>query len=92
MWGASLRGYLCSFGEWDVNRFWYALFAGIKVPLLFWVTFSLCVPVNTPVTLSPREHTAYQWLPYLAAADQCFSPSNAEAILLLPHVMSRLAA
>lgn len=54
--------------------------------------FSLCVPVNTPVTLSPREHTAYQWLPYLAAADQCFSPSNAEAILLLPHVMSRLAA
>lgn len=34
-----------SFGEWDVNRFWYALFAGIKVPLLFWVTFSLCVPV-----------------------------------------------
>lgn len=34
-----------SFGEWDANRFWYALFAGIKVPLLFWVTFSLCVPV-----------------------------------------------
>lgn len=54
--------------------------------------FSLCVPVKTSVTLSPREHTAYQWLPYLAAADQCFSPSNAEAILLLPHVMSRLAA
>lgn len=34
-----------SFGEWDSNRFWYALFAGLKVPLLFWVTFVLCVPV-----------------------------------------------
>ena len=34
-----------SFGDWDSNRFWYAFFAGLKVPLLFWVTFSLCVPV-----------------------------------------------
>lgn len=34
-----------SYGEWDANRFWYAFYAGIKVPLLFWVTFSLCVPV-----------------------------------------------
>jgi dATP pyrophosphohydrolase len=47
--------------------------------------FTLCVPRDTPVTLSPREHTAYQWLPYLAAADLCFSPSNAEAILMLPR-------
>lgn len=47
--------------------------------------FSLCVPRVTPVKLSPREHTAHQWLPYLQAADQCFSPSNAEAILMLPR-------
>ena len=47
--------------------------------------FSLCVPPGTPVRLSPREHTAWQWLPLLAAADQCFSPSNAEAVLLLPQ-------
>jgi dihydroneopterin triphosphate diphosphatase len=47
--------------------------------------FSLCVPRQSVITLSPREHTAYQWLPYLQAADQCFSPSNAEAILLLPR-------
>ena len=45
--------------------------------------FSLCVPVNTVVTISPREHTACRWLPWLAAADACFSPSNAEAILML---------
>lgn len=46
--------------------------------------FGLCVPKGTPVVLSPREHMAYQWLPWQAAADRCFSPSNAEAILNLP--------
>lgn len=50
--------------------------------------FSLCVPRSTSITLSPREHTAYQWLPWLEAADQCFSASNAEAVLQLPHVMA----
>lgn len=46
--------------------------------------FSLCVPPGTAVTLSPREHSAWQWLPYREAADRCFSPSNAEAVLMLP--------
>jgi dATP pyrophosphohydrolase len=47
--------------------------------------FGLQVPQGTPVTLNPREHTAWQWLPYRDAALQCFSPSNAEAILTLPR-------
>lgn len=47
--------------------------------------FGLCVPAALPVTLNPREHTHWQWLPWLEAADTCFSPSNAEAILLLPQ-------
>jgi dihydroneopterin triphosphate diphosphatase len=47
--------------------------------------FGLCVPHGTPVTLNPREHTGHRWLPWRAAADACFSPSNAEAILLLPQ-------
>jgi len=47
--------------------------------------FGLLVPEGIPVTLAPREHTRYQWLPYRAAADLCFSPSNAEAILQLPQ-------
>jgi dihydroneopterin triphosphate diphosphatase len=51
--------------------------------------FSLCVPAGAPVRLSPREHTAHQWLPHLEAADRCFSPSNAEAILLLPQFLTR---
>ncbi|WP_394792493.1 dihydroneopterin triphosphate diphosphatase [Rhodoferax sp.] len=50
--------------------------------------FGLQVPPGTPVRLSPREHTAYQWLPYHAAAQACFSPSNAEAILMLPRFLT----
>jgi dihydroneopterin triphosphate diphosphatase len=51
--------------------------------------FGLQVPVGTPITLSPREHVAYQWLPYHAAADKCFSSSNAEAVLMLPRFMQK---
>lgn len=47
--------------------------------------FGLLVPRGTPIKLSPREHTAYQWLPHQQAAQQCFSPSNAEACLMLPR-------
>jgi len=46
--------------------------------------FGLQVPAGMPITLSPREHVNYVWLPYREAADRCFSPSNAEAILQLP--------
>jgi dATP pyrophosphohydrolase len=51
--------------------------------------FGLQVPAGTAVTLCPREHTHYQWLPYAQAADQCFSPSNAEACLMLQHLAGR---
>ncbi len=51
--------------------------------------FGLRVPAATPVTLNPREHTGYRWLPWREAADACFSPSNAEAILLLPQFAGR---
>lgn len=47
--------------------------------------FGLLVPRMTPITLAPREHLQCKWLPYREAADACFSPSNAEAILQLPH-------
>ena len=47
--------------------------------------FALEVPAGTPVTLAPREHVACAWLPWREAADRCFSPSNAEAILHLPR-------
>lgn len=47
--------------------------------------FSVQVPRDTVITLSPREHLNHMWLPYLEAADKCFSSSNAEAILQLPR-------
>lgn len=46
--------------------------------------FGLQVPAGTPVRLAPREHLQWLWLPWREAADRCFSPSNAEAILQLP--------
>ena len=45
--------------------------------------FSLLVPDSAQVQLAPREHVAYQWLPFTEAAKKCFSPSNGEAILKL---------
>jgi dATP pyrophosphohydrolase len=53
--------------------------------------FGLLVPRDIPIALSPREHVQYQWLPYREAADQCFSPSNAEAILQLPKYIERIS-
>jgi len=49
--------------------------------------FGLLVPRTIPVTLAPREHVAHVWMPYREAADKCFSPSNAEAILQLPKYL-----
>jgi dATP pyrophosphohydrolase len=49
--------------------------------------FGLVVPPDTPVRLAPREHLSHAWLPWREAADRCFSPSNAEAILQLPRRM-----
>ncbi len=54
--------------------------------------FGLCVPPLTPVVLNPREHVAFEWLPWLEAADRCFSPSNAEAVLMLSRFAGRVAA
>lgn len=49
--------------------------------------FGLLVPRDIPITLAPREHVDYIWLPYREAADKCFSPSNAEAVLQLPKYL-----
>ena len=47
--------------------------------------FGLCLPEPVAPRLNPREHTHWRWLPWREAAEACFSPSNAEAILLLPQ-------
>jgi dATP pyrophosphohydrolase len=51
--------------------------------------FGLRVPAPLAVTLAPREHLRYAWLPWRAAADKVFSWSNAEAIRELPERIAR---
>ena len=48
--------------------------------------FSLQVPRSVSVKLAPREHLQYRWLGWQAAADACFSPTNAAAIRRLPEL------
>ena len=47
--------------------------------------FALQVPTPVSVTLDPREHRAYVWLPWEDAAAKCFSWSNRDAIRMLPE-------
>ncbi len=90
---------LASFADWQLSNT-YEIYPAWRHRYAPGVThntehvFSLCVPEGTPVRLSPREHRAFQWLDRLAAVDACFSPSNAEALLLLPRLgrPSRLSA
>jgi dATP pyrophosphohydrolase len=51
--------------------------------------FGLQVPHAVPVTLNPREHLQYRWLPWEDAAALCFSSSNRAAILTLPARIER---
>ena len=53
--------------------------------------FGLTVPPGTPVVLSPREHLQHSWLPWREAAERCFSPSNAAAVLRLPQFVGGAA-
>ena len=50
--------------------------------------FGLRLAAVVDVRLDPREHLRHVWLPWREAADRCFSPSNAEAILMLPRFAS----
>ena len=65
--------------EYEIYPYWRFRYApGVTKNTEHW--FALRVPDDTAITLSPREHVAYEWLPFEAAAQKCFSPSNGEAI------------
>lgn len=49
--------------------------------------FRLAAPRD--VKPDPREHTRWLWLPWQAAADKVFSPSNAAALRDLPRRAAR---
>lgn len=42
--------------------------------------FSVCVPEDSIIRLSPREHRAHLWLDWSEAAERCFSWTNVLAI------------
>jgi dATP pyrophosphohydrolase len=68
--------------EYEIYPQWRHRYApGVTRNTEHW--FSLLVPDNTPIKLAPREHVAYQWLPFRDAASKCFSRSNGDAILQL---------
>ena len=85
--GAALQGHL---RDWQLENV-YAIYPRWLHRYAPGVThntehlFGLCVPPGTPVHLNPAEHDDWRWLPWREAADACFSPSNAEAILMLPR-------
>jgi dATP pyrophosphohydrolase len=65
--------------EYEIYPQWRHRYAsGVTRNTEHW--FSLLVPDDIQVQLAPREHVAYQWLPFADAASKCFSPSNGEAI------------
>ncbi|MGH8677737.1 MAG: dihydroneopterin triphosphate diphosphatase [Burkholderiales bacterium] len=51
--------------------------------------FSLLLREPMDVTLAPREHLRYEWLPYDRAAEKVFSWTNAAALRALPDHMIR---
>ena len=54
--------------------------------------FSVELPAPQGVDLAAQEHTAYQWLPWRDALEQCFSWSNRDAIRMLPERRARSAS
>jgi dATP pyrophosphohydrolase len=70
--------------EYEIYPVWRHRYAqGVTHNVEHW--FGLEVPHRMDVTLAPREHTAYVWLPYAQAAARCFSWSNRDAIAQLPR-------
>lgn len=87
--GIDARGAGCRLCDWGMENHYpiypqwrhrYAPQVGLNTERVF----GLEVPSYVQVTLNPREHTAFAWHPWREAADRCYAPSNAEAILHLP--------
>jgi dATP pyrophosphohydrolase len=92
--GIDARGEGCELRDWGLENVYeiYPRWRHRYAPAVSRNTehlFGLLVPAGTPVRLSPREHSAWRWLPWREAAQACYSPSNAEACLMLPRFAQR---
>ncbi|WP_066567453.1 dihydroneopterin triphosphate diphosphatase [Snodgrassella sp. CFCC 13594] len=57
--------------------------------------FSACIPADSQISLSTREHLRWGWYDRQEAAEKVFSPSNADAIRQLPqhwHIPAKFSA
>lgn len=82
----------CELQDWGLENIYtiYPHWLHRYAPGVWWNTervFGLRVPSYTEPVLNPREHTAFAWHAWREAADRCYSPSNAEAILHLPSYL-----
>lgn len=89
-----IRTKLSDISDWELcNR--YEIFAEWRHRYAPGVTenaehvFALEIPAIQDIKLAPSEHVAFQWLPWRAAAERCFSSSNRDAILMLPERTGR---
>ena len=65
--------------EYEIFEHWRWRYApGVTHNTEHW--FSVCIPLQTPVRLAPKEHLRYEWMPWQQAAERCFSWSNSDAI------------
>jgi dATP pyrophosphohydrolase len=78
-----------SFSDWEITNE-YAIYEQWRyryAPGTLYNTehvFGLKLPHPVSIRLSQSEHVDYKWIDWQAAAEMVFSPSNAEAIRLLP--------
>ncbi len=88
--GIDARAPSCELSDWQIENV-YEIYPRWRHRYAPGVThnrervFGLRVPEGVAVRLNPREHADFVWLPHREAADRCFSPTNAEACLLLPR-------
>lgn len=80
-----IRAEPSDFEDWRMqNRYeiyphWRARYAAGTTHNLEHV-FALKLKAPCPISLAPREHLSYLWLPFQEAAEKCFSWTNVTAI------------
>lgn len=74
--------------QWEIYERWRHRYAPGVIENTEHV-FGLLVPGRFEPTLSPREHINWVWREWSVAAEAVFSPSNAEALRLIPEMAAR---
>ncbi|QDQ24892.1 dihydroneopterin triphosphate diphosphatase [Chitinimonas arctica] len=77
--------------EWEIYEIWRHRYAPGVIQNTEHV-FGLLVPELFEPTLSVREHSGWLWRDWNVAAEAVFSPSNADALRLLPEMAEKFGA